>query len=287
MHQQPSSPLISVIIRNRNEAKHLRRVLEALVLQQEQSFEIVIVDNESEDESVEVGKEFGARIITLPRSLFTYGRALNMGLQAARGEICILLSAHSLPIGSGFLTECARPFSDERIAGVRCLHMEKSRDIERWTRPEVLSYPIDLDTIISKGPLASGCAIRRRVWEEIPFNEDLIAAEEKLWTLEVLRKGYLIYSPCSAAYYYMKRLPLFKIIIKNDREIAAVYAQEGFRPGFAKRRTLQGIADIFRAMLYGAPSAAIKEVMATALRSYLSLSLYLRTKQSSRNDSSH
>jgi glycosyltransferase involved in cell wall biosynthesis len=269
---------VSVIIRNRNEATHLRRVLKALSLQDVEP-EVILVDNESEDDSVAVGMEFGAKVVTLKKSLFSYGRALNIGLAHATGEICVLLSAHSLPVGANFLRDCALPFADDRIAAVRCLHLEKGFDIERWISPELLSYPISVETIISKGPLANCCAIRRTVWEQIPFDEQIIAAEEKLWALEVLKQGHLIYSPCSASYYYMKRLPLIKAIIKNDREIAAVYSRVGFRAGFAKQRPIECLSELFNTVIYGAPSAAISELVAATLKSYLSFSLSLRAKR--------
>ncbi len=69
--QQPSA---SIIIRNRNEAKYLRPVLRALSLQEVKNIELIVVDNESTDDSVEVARGFGAKIVTIGESSFTYGR---------------------------------------------------------------------------------------------------------------------------------------------------------------------------------------------------------------------
>ena len=161
---------VSVIIRNRNEEYYLRYVLKGLSLQNTTP-EIILVDNESSDNSVEAAREYGARIVHLPHKEFTYGRALNLGIRKASGEICVILSAHSMPHGPEFLSACIQPFrSDPRLAAVRCLLAGKGADRLRWLEPETLDDTADEETVISKGPLASGCAIRRSVWKQIPFD---------------------------------------------------------------------------------------------------------------------
>ena len=96
----------------------------------------MVVDNESTDDSVDVARSFGAKVITLASSSFTYGRALNIGLSAASAEICIILSAHALPLGDGFVRDCLRPFEDEKVAAVRCVYVGKRADLTRWMEPE-------------------------------------------------------------------------------------------------------------------------------------------------------
>jgi len=86
---------LSVLIRCRNEGKSLRQVFDALKAQRcDFQWEIVVVDNESEDNTREVCHEYGARVVTLPRAEFTYGRATNFGISHSRGELILLMSAH-------------------------------------------------------------------------------------------------------------------------------------------------------------------------------------------------
>lgn len=150
-----SQIMLSVIIRNRNESEYLQSVLSALS-KQDTSHEVILVDNNSTDGSRELALRYNAKVITIDD--FTYGRALNLGIRAAVGEICVILSAHSLPLGPSFLAQCAKPFTDDRVAAARCVYAGKAADVLRWLEPEALDGS---DDFISKGILASGCVIRR------------------------------------------------------------------------------------------------------------------------------
>ena len=59
---------VSIIIRMRNEAYYLRSTLDALVRQEfPEGFEIIIVDNCSTDNSVQIVKEYTDKIITIEK----------------------------------------------------------------------------------------------------------------------------------------------------------------------------------------------------------------------------
>jgi rhamnosyltransferase len=251
-----SQPLVSIVIRNRNEAEHLRKVLKALSVQAGPSSEVIVVDNGSRDESIAVAEGYGATIVHLPERAFTYGRALNAGLSAARGEVCVILSAHSLPLGNTFISSCLAPFSDPKIAAVRCVYVGKHSDSMRWTAPECLDALSSLQDVISKGPLASGCAIRRSVWVEVPFDEHVVAAEDKLWTAKVLRRGYIVLSPCPAFYMYLKVLTPANLLRKNDLELRAVFSATGEKVGAAKVPRRIAIWRAAVSIAVGAPLAA-------------------------------
>ena len=62
--------------------------------------EIIIVDNGSTDISREVGLQYNCKISTIDN--FTYGKAINQGISLAKSQYILLLSSHSVPIGTGF-----------------------------------------------------------------------------------------------------------------------------------------------------------------------------------------
>src|SRR5215831_4190972 len=98
------APEVSVFIRVRNEAKALVEVLAGLRAQAAGlAMEVVVLDNESDDDTVAVAQRANARVFSLPREHFGYGRALNLGARLCRGDIMIMLSAHSVPTSAGWL----------------------------------------------------------------------------------------------------------------------------------------------------------------------------------------
>ncbi|MGE0451334.1 MAG: glycosyltransferase family 2 protein [Vicinamibacterales bacterium] len=258
----------TVVIRNRNESAHLQLVLAALAAQ-DVPHSVVVVDNASDDDSVEVARRAGATVVPLSKGAFTYGRALNVGLAQASGSVCVILSAHSLPIGPSFLRNCLEPFADPRVAATRCLYAGKRADAQRWMAPETLTSSSDVDTVVSKGPLASGCAVRRRVWEEIPFDETASAAEEKLWALAVLARGYTISSPCHAAYTYLKPIGPVDAILKNGRELIEIHRRTGQKLGFLRRGASAASVDMAVALFRRAPAAAWRAVQEECARTYV------------------
>ena len=116
-------PYISVVIRNRNESKHLEYVLKSLEIQNYSDFEIILVDNNSTDNSVKIAEHFGAKALNIKN--FTYGKALNFGIDNAKGEIIVILSAHSIPLGSNFLRECAKGLEDKNTGAARLVYSGK------------------------------------------------------------------------------------------------------------------------------------------------------------------
>lgn len=249
-------PVISVIIRNRNESVFLEQVLLALSVQTGPRLELILVDNASTDASAVIAIGYGANVIHLKEGEFSYGKALNVGLAAASGEICIILSAHSLPLGRGFASSCLAPFEDPEVAAVRCVYAGKWSDMMRWTAPETLKIPATLDEIVSKGPLGSGCAIRRDVWAKIPFDERTLSAEDKLWAMSVVKAGYKIISPCDAFYFYLKPISPTAALRDNYRDLRALFHATGERLGAAKVGTSDTVLRSLWAIVILAPRAA-------------------------------
>jgi hypothetical protein len=124
---------------------------------------------------------------------------------------------------------------------------------------------VDVATVITKGPLASGCAIRHSVWEEIPLDESLEANEDKLWALAALRRGHAIYSPSHATYVYLKGIAPLERVRRGRRERVAVFRATGLMatrlPDIAK--------DLAHAVFRSAPAAAWNHIASGVLEALL------------------
>ncbi len=122
---------ISVVVLNYNGARYLREALESLSDMEYDSYEVIVVDNGSEDDSLQVAGDFDVQIIETGKNL-GFSRANNMGAAASRGDFILfvnndmkfdrsLLSAMVNVIGSDdviFAVDCTQ-FDFE---GIRYLH---------------------------------------------------------------------------------------------------------------------------------------------------------------------
>lgn len=233
-----SHVFLSVVVRARNEGKGLEELFRALAAQRAPfAWEVVVVDNESSDETLEICRRHGARVVAIARADFTYGRALNLGIEHARGELILLLSAHSLPVGSYFLQAAVAPFEDPMMAAARCLR-SNSGHMTQWYAPVDIQYQsADEQQSSEQGthwttiyPAANGCVIRRSVWEQIKYDEQLEANEDKLWASHVLRRGFKVRCCAEAVYVYTRRRPKLAEWRRHNLDYRALYRMSGHVP---------------------------------------------------------
>ena len=77
------SPLVSIIIRTKNEELWIDHCLRAIETQKLRDYEIILVDNNSEDRSVKIARKYTEKIISVKE--FFPGKAINEGIRASLG----------------------------------------------------------------------------------------------------------------------------------------------------------------------------------------------------------
>lgn len=108
---------ISIVIRTYNEQKHLPEVLESIKNQTYKNYEIILVDSESTDKTVEIAKKYGVKIVPILKKDFNYSYASNVGVKNSSGDIVCFLSGHSVPVKENYLEKINEIFQDSKIGG--------------------------------------------------------------------------------------------------------------------------------------------------------------------------
>lgn len=239
----PNDPLespvdLSIVIRTRNQADSLRQILEALAAQRcSFKWEIVVVDHESQDETAALCQQYQARLVPIRHEEFTHGRSLNLGMSQARGALVLICSAHSVPVGAHFLESVVAPFTDPCVAAVRCLATIDHQQLGEWYQTWDVHYgSLEEQTTAEAGlewlrqyPSATCCAIRRSVWEQIPFDEHLEYMHDKFWASQVLGQGFKI-SRCAAIYLHVRPRGYLEHWRRENRAYRDLYRARGYRP---------------------------------------------------------
>jgi GT2 family glycosyltransferase len=88
-------PFISVIVCTYNGARTIRDCLEALLKIEYPKFEVIVVNDGSNDETAAITKEYGFRLITVKNGGLSNAR--NIGLEAAKGEIVAYIDDDAYP----------------------------------------------------------------------------------------------------------------------------------------------------------------------------------------------
>ncbi|MBN1185435.1 MAG: glycosyltransferase [Bacteroidales bacterium] len=115
-------PPVSVIICARNEAVNLRNNLPFILDQKYRDFEVVVVNDCSEDETEDVLSELKSKyhnlnITTIAKDRkFTHGKklALTVGIKAARNEWLLLTDADCRPVSENWIATMADNFLEDK-----------------------------------------------------------------------------------------------------------------------------------------------------------------------------
>lgn len=196
--------MISVVIRTRNEEEWIRGCLLAITNQDYHEVEIIVVDHDSQDKTLDIARQFDCRILTVGKDEFSFGRALNMGAQEAGGEFVAALSAHCIPLNDKWLKKLQAGFSDERIAAVYGRQeplpgsdIFDKRDL--WTTFGQEKRVQTKDYFFHN----ANSMIKRSIWEKIRFDESLSGVEDREWARRVIGQGYkIVYEPLASVYHH-------------------------------------------------------------------------------------
>lgn len=185
---------VSLVIRAYNEEKHIGRLLTGVMRQSLKPIETILVDSGSSDATVDIATRFpDVRVISIAKEEFSFGRSLNRGCHEARGDILVIASAHVYPLFDSWLEELSRPFENDRVAlaygrqvGTTHSHYSEQQIFLAWFPSQSVA---DQDHPFCNN---ANAAIRRKVWEQLPYDESLTGLEDVAWAQRAMREEYKI-----------------------------------------------------------------------------------------------
>ncbi len=93
MRWRSDRPLVSIVILNADRSEVLGTAIESALDQTYENVEVVVVDDGSIDDSLDVARGFGERLRLVPLLRSGRCRSLQMGFESARGELIAVLEA--------------------------------------------------------------------------------------------------------------------------------------------------------------------------------------------------
>ena len=183
---------ISVIIRTLNEGRHLDELLAAIASQDTRGLgvEVIIVDSGSTDATLDIAARRGCRILHISREEFSFGRSLNIGCEAARGDLLAITSGHCVPTGPDWLLNLCKPllegnagYSYGRQIGGPHSRFSESRVFSKY-------YP-ETSRVPQEGIFCNNAnaALERSTWERYRFDEQLTGLEDMYLSRQLVADG--------------------------------------------------------------------------------------------------
>jgi rhamnosyltransferase len=269
-------PSVALIIRCFNEEEHIGRLLTGVSRQTHSPDEVIVVDSGSTDATLAIASAFGVTIVTITPEEFSFGRALNRGITAAGDhDICLFASAHVYPVYDTWVEHMVAAFERPEVALTYGRQTTPARG--RYSESRLLSqwFP-PTSTVRQSHPFCNNAnaAIRRSVWADLPYDEDLTGLEDLDWAKAAMERGHVISYVAQAPVVHVHNESVAQIVNRYRREAVAhkqIYSEQRMsvaeavrlaainilgdaRSAFGERTLARHFADIVRfrsAQFYG------------------------------------
>ncbi len=265
MTNPSTHPTCSIVIRAYNEEKHLGRLLEGIAQQTVIPTEVILVDSGSTDRTVEIALENLVKVVHIPPTDFTFGRSLNLGIHTAQSELVVFASAHVFPVYPDWLEKLLAPFLLPQVAltygkqrGNQQSKFSEHQIFAQWfpeTHQPIQSHPFCNN---------ANAAIRRSLWEQIPYDETLPGLEDVDWANKVMLQGRSIhYIPEAETIHIHNETPtgVYRRYQREGMAFKRIFPQEKFLLGDFLRLASSNILQDFRAAQHQKkPFSVIKEI---------------------------
>jgi rhamnosyltransferase len=269
---------VALLIRCLNEEAHIGRLLAGAFSQTLPPDEVIVVDSGSTDATLEIAQSFPrVRVSHIAPREFSFGRAINRGMQVATADIVVLASAHVYPTRTTWLEELTRPFADDRLVlsygrqvGDERTSFSEHQVLRKWFPDH--SEPDQPHPFCNN----ANAAVRRAWWVGQPYDEELTGLEDLDWAKKAIAAGKKIAYVASAPVAHVHQESFRTVVNRYRREaIALKRIYPGHELGLGEAVTLAAgnmAADAYHAARSGELSELpeiIKFRMAQFLGGYL------------------
>lgn len=196
-HKNPQNPLVSVVIPAYNEEQYLTKALQSIINQDFQNFELIVVNNNSTDKTVEIAEGFGAKVIH--ESQRGVGFARQAGFLEAKGKIVATTDADTI-LPQNWLSRIVDEFEkDENLVAFGGLYTLYSGPLTARIAFFCFAHPAwTLDKIFSRGWGLPGVnlAVRKEAFLKVGgFKTELSLGEDAEISRRLKKIGKVLLDP--------------------------------------------------------------------------------------------
>ena len=203
---------VSIIILTKNAGEGFTTLLQRLFSQKfDGNYEIIVIDSGSTDGTPEIAQGFPVKIVHIKPEEFHHGRTRNLGAEQASGRIMVYITQDALPLHDNWLHKLTNDFENPQVAMVvgRQIPWQTTKPPEKFFysyyfpehKIEVVRGASDYyrdNMFISN----VNSAIKKDVWQQFKFAEDIVRAEDKEIAKRILHTGRkIVYQPDAVVYH--------------------------------------------------------------------------------------
>ena len=134
-----SNPELSIIIVSFNSEKELKNCLESIFETAGKNFEVIVIDNDSQESSVAIIKSFKEAILVENDKNLGFAKAVNQGLKVAKGSYYLLLNPDTRATGGAVMTllACAKAQTGLAVIGPKLMNLDGTTQSSCFNLPSI------------------------------------------------------------------------------------------------------------------------------------------------------
>jgi len=213
-----NKPFFSVVIPTLNEEKYLPLLLEDLSNQTNNNFEVIHIDGNSDDKTIEVNKKF-KKILNI-RTKITKTKNVsfqrNLGAELSAGEWVIFMDADNR-LNKNFLKKLERKISKNINIDIFTTLIEASENkiLEKWANFWLLLN----NNFKKKAVYGSMIGVKKNLSLKYPFDKNQKIMEDVIFVQKIIDAGYIFEIFKNPKYQFSFRRINSKSFLRNAESI--------------------------------------------------------------------
>jgi len=180
-----SSPLVSVIIPTYNSEKTLAKCLESIENQTYKNIEIIVVDKNSKDKTVEVAKSYVVKVFVI--NARERNEQKNFGITQSKGKYIYVVDSDFI-VEPEVIEEAVRKCENQNYDAI-CIHNTSDPTVSFWSKVRKFERDCYKDDELN----VAARFFKKEVFEAIGgFNESLVAGEDYDFHNRLIEKGFKV-----------------------------------------------------------------------------------------------
>jgi rhamnosyltransferase len=182
---------VSIIIRTKNSSNIIDQTLKALFSQTFKNFDLIIVDSDSTDDTLEKCSKYEHKLLVFTSQEYHPGKVLNSAINKCNTELVVFLNSDCVMLLPNSLQILLDELDDNNVSAAFSRQVCRPEALSWVRRDYEAAFPDSLNPswMHFSLPLA---AIRKEVWEKIPFYTQAWASEDTKWAVDIKNHNYLI-----------------------------------------------------------------------------------------------
>lgn len=174
-----NNPLISIVIIAFNEAGYISKTLSSIKSQTYRNFEVIVVDDHSEDDTINIARSFESAMTlkVVQKEIRGCSRSRNFGAANAKGEIILFLDADII-LPNDFLEKALAEFSAQKLSSAFFDFTPVTDNKADFLFTGIYRLWLKITQYFNPRAIGSCIMIRKDLHDRLLFDETVVMAED-------------------------------------------------------------------------------------------------------------